>query len=69
VPSDAVLHVGRADYVLVRTQPGSWKVTEVQVGEAHGTSVEILSGLAPGDTLITSGAILLKPLLVQSLQG
>jgi hypothetical protein len=69
VPSDAVLHVGRADYVLVQQQPNLWRVTEVRVGEAHGTNVELLSGVAPNDTVIASGAILLKPLVVQSLQG
>jgi len=68
VPSDAVLHVGRSDYVLVQAQPGVWRVNEVHVGEARGTSVEVLSGLASGDTVVGSGAILLKPLVVQALQ-
>jgi len=68
VPSDAVLHVGRSDYVLVQTPDGLWRVTEVQVGEARATDVEILSGLAPGDTIVGSGAILLKPLVVEALQ-
>jgi cobalt-zinc-cadmium efflux system membrane fusion protein len=68
VPSDAVLHVGRSDYVLVQNQPGVWRVNEVRIGEARGNSVEVLSGLAPGDTVVGSGAILLKPLVVQSLQ-
>jgi len=69
VPSDAVLHVGGSDYVLVQTQAGLWHVTEVQVGETTGTSVEIISGLAPGATIIGSGAILLKPLVVRALQS
>jgi membrane fusion protein, heavy metal efflux system len=69
VPSDAVLHVGRTDYVLVRTQPGLWRATPVQVGEAHDANVEILSGLTPGDQIVGRGAILLKPPLVQALQG
>lgn len=69
VPSDAVLHIGRADYVLVRVEPGTWRVTEVQVGEARGDDVEIVSGVAPGDALITGGAILLKPIVLDALQG
>ena len=68
VPSDAVLHVGRSDYVLVQAEPGMWRVNEVHIGEARGTSVEVLSGIASGVTVIGSGAILLKPLVVQALQ-
>jgi RND family efflux transporter MFP subunit len=67
VPSDAVLHVGGSDYVLIQTPASLWHVTEVQVGEASGANVEILSGLTPGDTIVGAGAILLKPLVVQAL--
>lgn len=68
VPSDAVLHVGRSDYVLVQTSPGLWRVTEVQVGEANGPNVEALGGLRPGDRIVGNGAILLKPLIAKALQ-
>jgi len=67
IPADAVLHIGRADYVLVRAEPGTWRVTEVQVGEASGAEVEVLSGLAVGNEVIESGAIILKPLVVEAL--
>jgi membrane fusion protein, heavy metal efflux system len=69
VPADGVLHVGRADYVLVETEPGVWQVTEVTVGEIHGTSVEILAGLEGGERVIGNGAILLKPVVVQAVQS
>lgn len=69
VPADAVLHIGKADYVLVRTQPGTWRVTEVSVGDASGGRVEVLSGLGVGDEIIESGAIILKPLAVEALSG
>jgi RND family efflux transporter MFP subunit len=69
VPSDAILHVGGSDYVLAQTDGGLWRVAEVQVGETSGTNVEILSGLAPGATIVGAGAILLKPLVVQALHG
>jgi multidrug efflux pump subunit AcrA (membrane-fusion protein) len=69
VPANAVIHVGRSDYVLVGTEPGVWKVTEVKVGELHGTRVEVLEGLKPGQQVIGSGAILLKPFIVQALQA
>jgi len=67
ISPDAVLHIGRADYVLVRADPDSWRVTEVHVGEASGANIEVLSGLAAGDELIESGAIILKPLVVEAL--
>jgi hypothetical protein len=69
VPADGVLHVGRSDYVLVGTEPGIWKVTEVIVGELSGSGIEILDGLQGGERVIGSGAILLKPFVVQAVQG
>jgi membrane fusion protein, heavy metal efflux system len=69
VPADGVLHVGRSDYVLVSMEPGVWKVTEVTVGELNGTEVEILTGLQGGERVIGSGAILLKPFVVQAVQS
>jgi cobalt-zinc-cadmium efflux system membrane fusion protein len=68
VPADAVLHIGRADYVLVADAPDTWRVTEVVVGEALRNDVEILNGLQPGMRLVGSGAILLKPLVMRALR-
>ncbi|MCS6924687.1 MAG: efflux RND transporter periplasmic adaptor subunit [Candidatus Binatia bacterium] len=69
VPADAVLHIGHSDYVLVEAEPGVWRVTEVRVGEQDGTQVEILAGLQGGERIIGSGAILLKPVVIQAVQG
>ncbi len=69
MPVDGVLHVGRADYVLVGTDSGVWKVTEVTVGDIDGANIEILDGLHGGERVIGSGAILLKPIVVQAVQG
>jgi multidrug efflux pump subunit AcrA (membrane-fusion protein) len=66
-PSDAVLHIGDTDYVLVQAGAGLWRVTPVAVGEQSGERVEILHGLDSGVRLIGNGAILLKPLVVQAL--
>lgn len=68
VPSDAVLHIGRSDYLLVQEEVGTWRVTPVVVGESYGPEVEVLSGLAVGDVIVGGGAILLKPLMIQALQ-
>ena len=68
VPADALLHVRRTDFILTAAEPGTWNFTEVKVGETHGPMVEILSGLKPGERIISSGAILLQPLLVRALK-
>ena len=69
MPADGVLHVGERDYALVASEPGTWQITEVQIGELRGTNVEVLSGLKAGDRVLGKGAILLKPVVVLALQG
>jgi hypothetical protein len=69
LPPESIVHVGRADYVLVATGQGDWRVTEVQVGELHDSAVEILSGLRVGDRVAGDGVILLKPVMIQALQA
>ena len=68
VPSEAIVHVGRSDYVLLRGENEDWRVTEVQVGELHETSVEVLGGLHAGDKIAGRGVILLKPCIIEALQ-
>ena len=69
MPVDGVLHVTRSDYVLAAVGDNTWRVTEVQVGEPHNGDVEILHGLRPGERVLGKGAILLKPLVILSLQS
>ena len=68
IPPEAVVHVGRSDYVLVRDANSDWRVTEVQVGELHNAAVEVLGGLRAGDKIASQGVILLKPCIIESLQ-
>jgi multidrug efflux pump subunit AcrA (membrane-fusion protein) len=73
VPADAIIHIGRSDYVLLRENETHWQVVEVKVGElrdiATGTRVvEILEGLEDGGQVVGHGAILLKPSMIKSLQ-
>jgi cobalt-zinc-cadmium efflux system membrane fusion protein len=68
IPPEAVVHVGRADYVLVGNGNGDWRVTEVSVGELHDAAVEILGGLHAGQQVAGKGAILLKPYIIQAVQ-
>ncbi len=69
IPAEAVVHVGRADYVLVSDGSGEWNVTEVQVGELHEKGVEVVDGLRAGDQVAGQGVILLKPYIIQALQA
>jgi hypothetical protein len=69
VPTDAVLHVARSDYVLVALNGDQWRVTEVHVGEMYDQNqVEILGGLKSGDRVLAKAAIVLKPQVVLSLR-
>jgi hypothetical protein len=68
IPPESVVHVGRADYVLVGNGNGDWRVTEVLVGELHDAAVEILGGLHAGQQVAGKGAILLKPYIIQAVQ-
>jgi len=67
LPADAVLHVERADYVLVGGEPGLYKVTPVRVGDSYDGRVQVAEGVGPGDRVVGAGAILLKPYLASAL--
>lgn len=67
VPADAVLHVGRADYVLVGAEPGTFRVSPVRVGESYGGRLQVLEGAKAGDRVVGSGAILLKPYVASAM--
>ena len=67
-PTDAVIHIGRSDYVLVKESESVWRVTEVSVGEMRNNAVEIRAGLQDGELIAGRGAILLKPLMTKALQ-
>lgn len=70
VPVDSLLHDGSADYVLTSEGAGDgYRATEVQTGDpVGGSGVEILKGLRPGDRIVSSGTILLKPYVVSALE-
>ena len=67
VPADAVLHLGREDYVLVGGEPGQFKVASVHVGDSYEGRLQVLDGLKAGDRVVGAGAILLKPYLAGAL--
>lgn len=68
-PAEGIVHVGMTDYVLVGgAEPDLWRITEIQVGEPNRGQVEILGGVRDGDRVLGKGAILLKPVMLRSLQ-
>lgn len=69
IPATAVLHIARADYVLVAEGENTFRVTPVTVGEVEQGECECLSGLHEGQQILSRGAILLKTLAAQSLSN
>ncbi|HEX3313790.1 MAG TPA: efflux RND transporter periplasmic adaptor subunit [Gemmataceae bacterium] len=73
VPAEAVLHIKRWDFVLVAhdEKAGIWRVARVKIGDLHNEKgvecLEVLSGLKTGARVLSRGAILIKPIVVQSL--
>jgi Cu(I)/Ag(I) efflux system membrane fusion protein len=59
VPSEAVIHTGTRNLVIVATDDNRFEPTEVQIGpEAAGKTV-ILSGLEEGQNVVASGQFLI----------
>src|SRR5262249_15294152 len=74
VPAEAVLHAGNYDYVLVDKDDGRLEVRKVLVEEPVMTNgplkqddgrIIVKNGVLPGERVVASGAILLKPVVVK----
>ena len=63
IPTKAVFLKGEKHYVFVQEQPEQFKRQEVAIGMEADNHVLILSGLAPGQRVVTDGCILLEQLL------
>ncbi|MEO5728662.1 MAG: efflux RND transporter periplasmic adaptor subunit, partial [Byssovorax sp.] len=59
VPAEAVVSDGAASVVFVETEPGVFRRRPVQLGRQTKEKAEIASGLAAGERVVTSGALLL----------
>ncbi len=57
LPSEAVIHEGDSARVWVWLGHGRVKARDVTTGESHDGRVTILSGLNPGEKVVTQGAI------------
>ncbi|HXE76261.1 MAG TPA: efflux RND transporter periplasmic adaptor subunit [Candidatus Xenobia bacterium] len=59
VPRDAVLDTGTRQLVFLAREGGYFEPRQIQVGIRLGDRVTVLSGLKPGDSIVTSGVFLL----------
>ncbi|HUP44746.1 MAG TPA: efflux RND transporter periplasmic adaptor subunit [Thermoanaerobaculia bacterium] len=59
VPKSAVLDRGQKRFVWVETAPGTYQPREVTIGERHGDSIVIQSGLSRGENVVVEGGFLL----------
>lgn len=59
VPIAAMLARRDQFFVFTRNENGTFAQREVRPGEQHGQHIQILSGLKPGEPVVTEGAILL----------
>lgn len=60
IPSEAVIRSGKRNVVFVTRENNKFSPREVTLGlSLDGRMVQILSGLAPGETVVTSGQFLL----------
>jgi membrane fusion protein, copper/silver efflux system len=60
IPLDAVLTDSKGSTVWVQTKPGVYSVRMIKTGITDENTIEIKSGLQPGDIVVTSGAYLLN---------
>ncbi|PKG77584.1 efflux RND transporter periplasmic adaptor subunit [Shewanella sp. Actino-trap-3] len=59
IPKEALVRTGHQDRVVLALGQGSFKAIEVNVGRFDRDNVEILSGLAAGEKVVTSAQFLL----------
>lgn len=57
VPQSAVIYEGTAARVFVVAEDGSLQARDVQVGRQSGPLIEVTSGLAAGQRVVTGGAL------------
>lgn len=60
VPTTAVLHEGTDTFVMIKKADGTYEKRSVTIANTTADKIEIGSGLRPGETIVTSGAELLR---------
>ncbi len=69
VPKDAIQQVRGRLVAFVEEQSGTYLVRELALGKDSGSAVEVLSGLAEGEQVVTEGAFYLKSSLLKEEMG
>ena len=69
VPSSAVQQVRGKPTVFVRDGEGVFEAREITAGRDSGEYVEVLSGVSPGDVVVTEGGFYLKSLMLKDEMG
>lgn len=70
IPASALLMDNQQAFVCKQIGPETFERVDVQVVKTSGSTIEVLSGLAVGDNIVTSGTFVLKSLLFRDqLQG
>ena len=59
IPGESVVHTGESDYVFLARAGGHFEPRLVTVGVQDGDHVQILKGLAEGDTVVASASFLI----------
>jgi membrane fusion protein, heavy metal efflux system len=69
VPEDAVQQVNGQDAVFVRLSADHFVVRPIQAGDSAQGMVRVISGIKPGDQVVTQGSFLVKSQLLRSSIG
>jgi cobalt-zinc-cadmium efflux system membrane fusion protein len=69
VPQDAIQRVRGRPVAFVEEQAGTYVVRELTLGKDSGPAVEVLSGLAEGERVVTEGTFYLKSSLLKEEMG
>jgi multidrug efflux pump subunit AcrA (membrane-fusion protein) len=69
VPQDAVQQVNGQDAVFVRVSADHFVMHPIQAGESAQSMVRVISGIHPGDQVVTRGSFLVKSQLLRSSIG
>lgn len=59
VPASALVETGERTFVFVETAPGKFTPRDVRIGRRAGDYVEVLSGVNPGQRVVTSAQFLI----------
>jgi cobalt-zinc-cadmium efflux system membrane fusion protein len=69
VPQDAVQQVNGQDAIFVRSTADHFVMRPIQAGDSAQGMVSVLSGIEPGEQVVTQGSFLVKSQLLRSLIG